>query len=222
MDIKEFINARFLVPPIIGIFFVFLANPMEFINFLSTEKHDNITSLILAPIIIFSLGFLISTFTTAFLVVLLKLRRTLSDEFLNNIVVENRPFDFFEKKDCFTDTEVELITWIAIVGKENSYLQDQIHKRWHAFNASANSIVAILVSWVIIVTLKVQFFDKYPWSIILTVFTISFAAIIAFFITAVNSYKSVKNLDMLVVKRAIRSYRNNSTETPQFRHHQNP
>lgn len=208
MDIKEFINARFLVPPIIGIFFVFLANPVEFVNFLSTEKHNNITSLILAPIIIFSVGFLISTLTTAFLVILLKLRRTLSDEFLNNIVGKNRPFDFFEKKDCFTDTEVELITWITILGKNNSYLQDQIHKRWHAFNASVNSIVTILVSWAIVIILKIQFFDKYPWFMVLTVFTISFVATIAFLITAINSYASVKNLDMLVVKRTIKEYKN--------------
>ena len=135
MEIKSFIDARFQVPPLIATLFIFLANPVKFI-----AESGKLGFLVGGTVFIFGAGFLISSVVTTF-IILFKCRQTLSKESIKKLPTL---FPYLRKsKDSFTVTELETATWLAIEDKKYKYVREQLHKRWHAFNASANSAFAL-------------------------------------------------------------------------------
>lgn len=201
MEIKEFINARFLVPPTIFLFFLFLANPDKFVLYI--ESHDKLTNLIFAPSIIFAFGFLISTAVTAFYINPLRLRQTIED---TRILEKVFPFLKESINNEYNDTQKEISTWLTILDDSDQkldYLREQIHKRWHAFNAGMNAIASLLLLLIYVMMLQRQtgwsFWSVplwgYIWPLLITI------SIIAFYFAGQDAYNSVKEIDNIMIRR---------------------
>jgi len=162
-------------------------------------------ALIFTPIFIFALGILISTFTTAIIIIPCKLKKTINSENLE-LIKASKKLGFLEKsKGEYTETSLEMVTWFAIsdTKEENpEYIRNQTHKRWNAFNAGLNSIIALIiasvVSLLIIFLTEMEFWFSWWWIIWLFLLVIF---VVFFLINTCNAYKSVKEIDNIMVKK---------------------
>lgn len=193
MEIKKFLDARFLVPPIITIFFIWLANPPVFLDYI--QKYQGVGGFLTGVAFIFALGFLLSSIMTAFVINLFNLRTTLSKE--SGDYLEKHPFSFLKQSGVI---DKEITTWFAILddktGLKLDYIRDQIHKRWHAFNANLNSVAGLLFSFLIVcnyINIATNMINI--WTIL---FTLSIAG---FFVNARVAYQNVRDIDNIMVKR---------------------
>jgi cytochrome bd-type quinol oxidase subunit 2 len=188
MEIKTFLDARFLAPSTIAVFFVFLANPEKFSSYIAYHEFG----FLLGFVFVFGIGFLISSLMTGLFIEPFKIRQTLSNESIKRLSVL---FPYLKRGDCFTKTEKELAIWLAIEDDKSKYIREQLHKRWHAFNASANSILALVLALVSIYYFNVGIVFKSFW------WPLFGASFIAFAITACTTYKSVKEIDNIIIHR---------------------
>src|SRR3989338_5748867 len=112
MEIKQFLDARFLVPPAITIFFLWLANPPDFLDYIL--KYQGVGGFLTGTTFIFALGFLISSFVTFFVIKLFGLRATLKEYKEEDI---EKIFPFLNKP--LQGIDKEAATWFAILDEKN-------------------------------------------------------------------------------------------------------
>lgn len=190
MEVKSFLDARFLVPPTLTFFFLFLLDGgIKLTSYIQPIDSDFI-GFLTGAIFIFSLGFLISSITTAFIINLFKLRDVLSSDSIQKL---QGLFPFLNR--CLK-IDREVATWLTIFNKEDEYLQVQLHKRWHAFNANLNSAIALLLAYILGVVI---------WEIQPTLlwFLLWFIGLISFIFNAFLSHQDVKNIDNIMINRKI-------------------
>ncbi|MEX1063750.1 MAG: hypothetical protein WD898_04130 [Candidatus Paceibacterota bacterium] len=190
---KEFVNARFFVPPIVGALFVFFADPRRFLVFV--KEHDYWWPIVIAPIFVFGIGFLVSTFVTT-LIDSFKKRITLSQESFGKSI---ELFPYLEG-DEYKDTKRELATWLVLKDQELEYIRNQVDKRWHAFNASANSLVVLILVhiWAAIESVVVA---PCLWWIAFLVSSIAFC------LNARENYRKVAEIDNVIISKAYWEYK---------------
>ncbi len=113
--VEKLIEIRFLVPPILTVFFVSLFSPDDFSELVS----ERALPLLLAEgaVVILAVGFLISS---------------LIDRLLDDAGFK-------------LSASTELETWRAIDAEKSAHIHDQIHKRWHMAMANFNAAGGILL-----------------------------------------------------------------------------
>lgn len=192
MEIEKFLDARFLAPPTVATFFVFLANPESFTMYMVSHR----TGFFVSVVFIFGTGFLISSLVTGLFVELFKWRQTLSEESIKKLS-ESELFPYLKGGECLTDTEKEVATWLTVEDDKFKYIREQLHKRWHAFNASANSILALVLALLSIIYFNIGIvFTPFWWPLFVLSFT-------AFVITMCKTYKSVREVDNIMLRRRL-------------------
>lgn len=190
MGTQKFIDARFLAPPLLVFFFIFLADPCFFyIRLVLTG--DVLANLLGISILIFTFGYLLSTYGTAFYIIPNNLRTTL--------LVENKGKKVAMERfglDPYSKTEMELATWLAVSKEEYQYVREQVDKRWIAFNANVNCLVALILAlFIVLVFVR---FPSYCWGLIwLAFFVVTF---VAFNKSKKEALESVRQLDGALIK----------------------
>lgn len=206
MEIKQFLNARFLAPPIIVVFFIFLADSEKFIGYIN--KYNGAVGLFVGTVFIFGIGFLISSFATLFINWATGSpshdSRFPSRATLNKISVDKakKLFPFLPKNDSkkLTQTEKEVAIWLTIADdKKDKYLREQLHKRWHVFNASFNSFIGLLFVFFFVVFRQSYFSDWQTPSVLW--WLIFLVSVVVFLLDSVITYQSVQEIDNIMVRR---------------------
>lgn len=198
MELKQFLDARFLVPPLILALFAFSANPDKVIDYI-TGYNSSVLVLLVGAVFLFGIGFMISSLVTALVVIPCNLRGTLTEQserlFLKIFPFLKNP----DRREGYSNTEREAVTWLSISTDKDKYIREQLHKRWHACNASANSIAALVISALVAypwVGLGEQscLYQGAWWSLLVALASI-------FLITARDAYRSVVEIDNIMIRK---------------------
>ncbi len=190
MEIKSFIDARFLVPPMVAAIFIFLTNPVDYF---ASIQEISLPIFLGGTVFIFGVGFLISSAVTT-LIILFKCKQTLSKKSIEKLP---KLFPYLKCGDCFTIAELEVATWLTIESKKLKYIREQIHKRWNAFNANANSAFALLLVLISIFFLNIIKSPVNPhlwWTLFILVEFV-------FIANACDAYNSLKEIDNIMIRR---------------------
>jgi len=201
MNSEKVFNFRFLVPPSLTIFLIFILSPGSFAEFLKPRQEELswLTGAIgIAGIL--SLGFIIST--------------------VANFIFGSK--DAAEKKcaahykqiftlDEFADTKntaaLELGSWmvldqIDVKAQRNRHIIDQIHKRWNMAMANYNCAIALMLAMAVEIFLflhKIYFKPDPSWIMIVYCAVVAVLAII-FLWNADRNRKSVLFMDLILAK----------------------
>lgn len=154
MKIEKVLDIRFIIPPLLTIFFVFLFSPFYFIKLFNENVNE---SWFFGGTSIFALGFLISSLNEKFIA-----QRKLQDMYTEtelNLFKETKTFDVWKNKipDKISPENVyllELMNWINLdkVDKENNgSVRDQVHKRWNMAMTNYNSFLALWLTFFVLV-----------------------------------------------------------------------
>ena len=100
---------------------------------------------------------------------------------------------------------LEMPTWFSISVKKDGdkqidYIKDQIHKRWHAFNANINCATGLAIAGLIQYFNKIEFPNIYwegKWWMAVMI------SIFIFLKVGWYAYKDVKIIDKIMVARYI-------------------
>ena len=194
MEIKQFIDTRFLVPPIITVFFIWLVDPFVFFDYFKNyEGYEGIVGFLTSTAFILALGFLISSFVTVIINIIGV--RDILKEHQNELVLP----DFLDPSQ---NIDREVTTWLAILDDAKNeeeklkldYIRKQIHKRWHACNANFNCVAALIASAAILL-LYLNWSPSCAWWVIWII------SIVLFVINGRYAYQDVKSIDIIMVKR---------------------
>src|SRR3989338_569994 len=172
MNMERMLDIRFLVPPILTLFFIFFYSPSYFLAFLINKSA--LLSIVVGPVLILALGFIISSFVNAVVDLL----------------------------DARTPTNIrELDIWRALE-KEGQHVCNQVHKRWHIAIANFNSCFATVLAPILIYifTMSKQIIPPIPtygWGIIYATAIIGCA--ILFVRNGCVAWKNVMQIDEDVV-----------------------
>ncbi len=160
MNVDRIFNFRFLVPPSLMIFLIFLFSPSGFVHLVNPLRDMQWLGGAIGVIGILSVGFLISSITY-FLV----------KQSLNIINPECAPsykkiFKLGEFDDKKNIAALELGSWmtldrIDVIANRNLHVIDQVHKRWNMAMANYNCFFAVLFS-IYIITILLLATKLYP------------------------------------------------------------
>jgi len=154
MKLENIFEIRFLVPPILTVFFIFLFSPHDFTEFL--KENSGIGGIIGTTVIILALGFLISSIIER-IVGWRKMRSVYGAEEFPLLDTMFKSWNIKFSKD--TVHANELATWIVMDKVDYKYkggrgsVGDQISKRWHMAMANFSSLVGISIAWIIMAIL---------------------------------------------------------------------
>ncbi len=194
---EKIYDIRFIVPPVLMGFYIFLFSPQYFFNLLLQYKLVNI--LPIASILLLALGVIISSAVNSIVVFFdlrssnysLDSKKILKDNFMINEDLDNY-------KSNSTKNALELCSWL-VANSVNVDVARRIDNRWNWAMAGFNFIVAtifailgVLFLNLYLKTIPYDTFGGVAWSL----FVITTMAL--FLYNAIKNLQSVKSLDEIL------------------------
>lgn len=199
MKIEKIFDIRFIVPPLLTFFFVFLFSPQHFIEVI--EKGAKASWIFGVTGIILSLGFIISSFVE-FIVIGFKLRGSYTNDEIAIGLLNTKFSKWYVNFKVNTHAQ-ELASWIIsdqIDKKNKGEVRNQINKRWHMAMANFNAVVGVSLAWTLIVIFWWCDYWSRPWSLLDIVISLIFIGIFLF--NGIKTYKSVMEMDRILIRES--------------------
>jgi len=201
---EKIFDIRFLVPPVVTLFFVFFFSPSHFLELLQGyDQYESLKILTVGSLTILAFGILISSVVHLILVVCLNRRSSNYD--LDEIEIISEHFLREEKLDPFNRPKnldaLELASWL-IAEHVSDYVKEQINKRWQWAMAGFNLVGAVILAF-IIVFFEHCIFQIIPnqtsdWSAFW--FSVLLVSTLVFFFNAKYNLDSVREIDRILVR----------------------
>jgi hypothetical protein len=162
MNKEKVFDFRFLAPPSIIVFLVFVYSPSNFVKFIDSLNISWLTGTLIGTTGILAVGFFISNLTYF----LVKFFLGIIDRRCTPLYAELFKLEEFNNPNNITALELGDRMALDIIDKEannNSQIIDQAEKRWGMALANFNCFVASCISVIVVICLMTSGIYKSVW-----------------------------------------------------------